>query len=161
RTGLEQQRVGLEGERLNIAREEMAQQDRQFSQNQQLQFRELAARLEQIRGDNQYRRDLVRLRRREVDSGGEQGQVNQRWTRLTNVLLQTRPQLFGDGEDARARAEAYAWDLMNPRQDRASMKSQIMSDGMIFIRGEPGTAEYEEGLTRLNRMADNILDAAG
>lgn len=137
----------------------MGMQGSQFDESMGLQRDELAAHLEQIRGDNAYKQGLLGVERTKAANGGEQGQVNARWSRLTDLIMKVRPEL---AQGKRENAEAYAWDLMNGDQSRAALKAKLINDQMLFLPDPVKNKEkYDAAFAQLSAQTDSILDSAG
>ena len=131
------------------------QQASQFQQEQTLARRKLDQDLESIRADTAYKQALAEY----YKTGGNAGQVNERWDRLTGLIGRQNPGISAD--DARA----LAWLLMNPSdQSRQELKADLMQKQMLFqVTADPTTDPngYQQQVQQLSNNIDDLLDAAG
>lgn len=161
RVGVAERGADLEAGRLEETR--AAREDRMDISTQELDLRRrnLERQWEETRNNQQYQQEALRLRSQEA--GGQQGAVNQRWNRLTENLLQTSPDLYGDDpERARSNAELHAWQLMNGANSRGQLKARLMADRVAFLP-DPGRnpEEYAQEFERLDSQIEQILNASG
>lgn len=164
--GQQQQETGIRQQEADARTADVGNRREEWEARVAQQREELDVRREQVRNDAEYQRQLIELRRQENASGGSEGQVNQRWTRVRDALLvDPNPELAAieDPEARRARAELIAFDLINKSgQRREQFIADFLADQRLFL---PDPAEdpeeYEAAMQQLILQAQGMADSAG